>query len=82
MKVIIGSRVPPRTSMFERRDGLGGYSRAMPPILGDAATLQAALLAKPRRSRMFELRDWSERDATIMVLLALWIVGMLFIWWI
>jgi hypothetical protein len=48
MKVQIGSRVPPRHSMFEQRDGLGGYSRAMPPILGDAAILQAALLAKPR----------------------------------
>jgi hypothetical protein len=48
MKVIIGSRVPPRTSMFEQRDGLGGYGYAMPPITGDAATLQAALLAKPK----------------------------------
>jgi hypothetical protein len=48
MKVIIGSRVPPRVSMLEQRDGLGGYGYAMPPITGDAATLQAALLAKPR----------------------------------
>ena len=48
MKVQIGSRVPSRTSMFEQRDWNGGYSQAMPPILGDAAVLQAALLAKPR----------------------------------
>lgn len=48
MKVIIGSRVPPRVSMFDQRDWNGSYSRAMPPIVGDAQTLQAALLAKPR----------------------------------
>jgi hypothetical protein len=34
--------------MLEQRDGLGGYGYAMPPITGDAALLQAALLAKPR----------------------------------
>jgi hypothetical protein len=34
--------------MLEQRDGLGGYGYAMPPITGDAATLQAALLAKPK----------------------------------
>jgi hypothetical protein len=48
MKVIIGSRVPPRTSMFESRDGIGGFHHTLPPITGDAAVLQAALLAKPR----------------------------------
>ena len=47
MKVVIGSRVPPRVSMFEQRDGFS-FSHAMPPIVGDAAILQAALLAKPR----------------------------------
>lgn len=44
-KVQIGARVPPRVSMFERRDGLGWYQDAMPPITGDAARIQSALLA-------------------------------------
>jgi hypothetical protein len=48
MKVVIGCNAPQRVSMFERRDGLGGFHHTLPPITGDAATLQAALLAKPR----------------------------------
>ena len=48
MKVIIGSRVPPRVSMFEQRDWNGSFHHTLPPITGDAAVLQAALLAKPR----------------------------------
>jgi hypothetical protein len=34
--------------MFESRDGLGGFHHTLPPITGDAAVLQAALLAKPK----------------------------------
>ena len=50
MKVIIGSRVPPRVSMFDQRDWNGSYSRAMPPIHGDASLIQSALLNRiPRR---------------------------------
>lgn len=51
MKVIIGSRVPPRVSMFEFRTGSGLYMQSMPPIQGDAILLQSALLQKNRIPR-------------------------------
>ena len=51
-RVQIGSRVPPRPSMFERRGVDGSYGHAMPPFSADAEALQAGLLnreqPKPR----------------------------------
>lgn len=44
-KIEIGARVPPRVSMFETRTGSGLYMHSMPPITGDAARIQSALLA-------------------------------------
>lgn len=56
MKVQIGARVPPRVSMFERRDGYS-YSHTLPPVIGDAAIIQQALLSRREPVR----RGWLAR---------------------
>lgn len=68
MKVEIGARVPPRVSMFESRDGLGGYAHSLPPMSRDAELLQAAFLKpgiEPARSR-----SWSPWTAIGLAVLA------------
>lgn len=61
IKVIIGARVPPRTSMFEHRDHNGGYRHTFPPMTKDGELLQAALLAKASvkgKGLLRRLFDW------------------------
>ena len=58
-KVIIGSRVPPRTSMFEHRDGMGGFSHTLPPMTPDQELLQTALLQRQKKPSIWrQLFDW------------------------
>lgn len=65
IKVDIGCRAVIRHSMFERRDGLGGYSHAMPPITGDAELLQSALIARP-----VVARGWMRLPAPVLYAVA------------
>lgn len=68
MKVQIGCRVPPRTSLFESRDGVGGFRHTYPPMSRDAELLQAAFLKpgiEPARSR-----SWSPWTAIGLAVLA------------
>jgi len=78
VKVVIGSRVPPRTSMFEHRDGTGIYWHTMPPILGDAEILQAALLQAsnpkpPGLLRRIFQRSPAEHDPSLLRRIFDWI---------
>ena len=69
---VIGSRVPPRVSMFEHRDGTGIYWHALPPMSPDAEILQTALLQinKPKPpSLLRRIFYWSccyQPDAEIL----------------
>lgn len=71
MKVAIGSRVPPRVSMFEHRTGSGLYMHTMPPMSGDAEVLQAALIARQNRVPRRRPRVWPAVTFFLVVLVAI-----------
>lgn len=56
-KTPIGTKAPHRVSAFESRTGSGMFQHALPPITGDAAIIQQALLSRREPVR----RGWLAR---------------------